>query len=387
MIAGLFENWAAKDLEAATTACEQLPEGPAKEKAWEFVLGQRIVKAPASAAGAVTNLAAGSYRQKALAELCRHWAETDAPAALNWAQSLPADAERIAAINQVIASLARKDPPSAIQFTNVTADLSGATLGEIASAWLQRDLTAATNWVATLPDGEKKEAALQALAEPWVRSDPKGMITYALGLPAGDTQTRCLTAACRQLAVRDLPGTVESLQPLSDAALRQSILEQAARNCDLAHVDHAAQYIAAMPAGDDQKAVLKGLLSTWAPIDPETAVNWLCSFPETNSQPELAQSIIKTWSQAEPAAVATWLTNLPAGPASEGAVSAFLEGAAAKYPEFAGQWTQSVTNEIQRQQYQILVARQWMKTAPSAASNWINSLDLPEAAKEPFKAQ
>jgi hypothetical protein len=78
---------------------------------------------------------------------------------------------------------------------------------------------------------------------------------------------------------------------------------------------------------------------------------------------------------------------LPAGPASEGAVSAFLEGAAAKYPEFAGQWTQSVTNEIQRQQYQILVARQWMKTAPSAASNWINSLDLPEAAKEPFKAQ
>jgi hypothetical protein len=233
-----------------------------------------------------------------------------------------------------------------------------------------------------LPAGEKKDAALAGLLETWGQNDPKGMAAYALGLPAGDLHAKYLTAACRQMAVRDLPETVEMLKALADAALRQSILEQAAGDCDLAHMDQAAKYVVAMPAGDDQKAVIKGLLAGWAPADPETAVNWLCSFPETNSQPEQVQSVIKAWAQSEPSAVAKWLADSPAGTDSEATVSAFLEGAAAKYPGYAAQWTQIVADETQRQKYQVQVARQWLKTDPSAALKWIDSLNFPEAIKQ-----
>jgi len=140
-----------------------------------------------------------------------------------------------------------------------------------------------------------------------------------------------------------------------------------------------------MPAGDDQKAAIKGLLSVWTPADPETALNWLCAFSETNAQPESAQAVIKTWSQSEPAAVAKWLATLPAATASEPMVSAFLEGAVAKYPDYAAQWTQAVTDETKRQKYQLQVARQWLKSDPSAASKWINNLNLPEAIKQSLK--
>ncbi|MDR3456616.1 MAG: TIR domain-containing protein [Verrucomicrobiae bacterium] len=382
MIAGLFDVWAAKDLAAATSACQQLPDGTAKEKAWEFVLSRRIEADPASAADDVTNLPAGNFRQAAIGELCNRWTATNV---LAWAQSLPAEAERIAAINQVIANCADKDPQSAVQFTNVLADLSGTTLGKIATAWSRRDLNATTNWVASLPDGEKKDAALLALAETWVQRDPQGMVTYALGLPAGDTQTRYLTAACRQLALRDLPGTVELLQPLADAELRQSILEEAARNCDLPHLEQAAKYITAMPADADQKAAIKGLVANWTTFDPEAAVNWLVSFPETNAQPEPVQSVIKAWSQREPAAVAQWLAKTPAGTASDGTVSAFLEGAVEQYPAFAWQWTQSVTDDAKRQKFQLQIARQWMKSDPSAALAWINGLELPDKIKQQLK--
>ena len=111
-----------------------------------------------------------------------------------------------------------------------------------------------------------------------------------------------------------------------------------------------------MPVGDDQKAALKGLLSNWTATDPEAAVNWLVSFPETNAQPEQVQSVIRTWSQSEPVAVAKWLTNSPAGTNSDGMISAFLEGAVEKYPVFAWQWTQSVTDEAKRKQYQRQVS-------------------------------
>lgn len=355
----------------------------------------------------------------------------------------------MAAVNRVAADWARKDPPAALQFANQHPEISGDVLGTIAGAWSQADLTAATNWVASLPEGAKKDAALlglagaietrvpqlaakyctslttaqpgkelvqdiaaslakddlagavewacglkddvtrpaalAALSEAWAQNDPKGMATYALGLPAGDARTQYLTAACRQLALHDLPGMVELLPPLSDADLKRGILEQAGRNCDLLHMNQTAKYVAAMPAGDDQKALIQGLLSSWAPADPETALNWLCAFPENNPQTGPVQSIIKTWSQTEPAAVAKWLANLPAGAASDGMMSAFIEGAVGKYPEFAAQWTSSVTDETKRQKFQIEMARQWMKTDSSAAWKWIDSLNLPDEVKQSLK--
>ncbi|HEX9048844.1 MAG TPA: hypothetical protein VF988_17595, partial [Verrucomicrobiae bacterium] len=211
---------------------------------------------------------------------------------------------------------------------------------------------------------------------------PKGLAAYALALPSGEIQTSCLTEACRHLAERDFPAVVELLQPVPDAALRQSLLEQSARNCDLAHLDETAKYIAAMPASDDQKAAIKGLAARWAALAPETVVNWLCAFPATNSQPELVQSVIQSWSRSEPAAVAKWLTTQAPDTVSEDVASNFLAGAVAKYPDFAAQWTQSVTNETLRQKFQVQVARQWLKNDTSAATNWIGTLNLPEEVKQ-----
>ncbi len=449
VIAGLFDHWAARDLDAATAACQQLPEGPAKTKAWECVLYQRLAKDPASAAELVTNLPPGDYRQNALATLCHSWANTNAPAALAWAQALPSEAERVAALNNIVADWAANDPQAALQFADQHPELSGAALGEIAKAWSKTDLTAASHWVESLPEGQKKDAALLALAEAtearapqtaaelcaaltttqpstmdveaiarsmakddfaralewarsrkddptrlaalsalaytWAQRDPQGLAAYALGLPAGDAQTQCLSAACHQLAMSDLPAAMELLKPLADGELRQDLLAQTARGCDQPHLESAAQYIAAMPAGEDQKAAIMGLLENWT--DPARAATWLASFPETNSQSKPLQFVIKSWAQSEPAAAAQWLTNSPAGTAGTAVVSAFLDGAVSKYPEFAGQWTQSVADATERQKYQLQVARQWMATDPAAASNWLNHLDLPEEVKGPLKAQ
>ncbi|HEX9046384.1 MAG TPA: TIR domain-containing protein, partial [Verrucomicrobiae bacterium] len=158
MIADLFKGWAAKDLDAATAACQQLPEDTAKEKAWEYILNQKIASAPAAAAESVTNLPAGDYRQQAIAALSGRWATTDAPAALAWAQALPLSGERTAAINQVLVNWAPKDPPAAAQAASQQPDVSVAALGKIAATWTKTDLTATTNWVASLPEGDKKNA-------------------------------------------------------------------------------------------------------------------------------------------------------------------------------------------------------------------------------------
>jgi hypothetical protein len=44
-----------------------------------------------------------------------------------------------------------------------------------------------------------------------------------------------------------------------------------------------------------------------------------------------------------------------------------------------------VTDENQRQKYQVQVARQWLKNDASAATKWIDSLSLPEEIKQSLK--
>ncbi len=381
-MAGLFADWAAKDLAAAAAACQQLPAGAARDMAQENILNEQIDANPVSAAAIITNLPPGDYRQEVISELCENWAATNAPAALAWAQSLASRTERDAAVDQVVGIWARQNPEAAMQFARQHPELSSATLGEITVALFAHDLTATTNWIASLPAGDKKEAAQLALVEPWAQNDPQGLAAYALTLPAGDVQTHCLTAACEQISTNDFSETVALLQPLNDAHLRQTLLTQAAGNGDLLHADEAAKDIAAMPSGDDQKAAIQGLLSTWATANPESTLNWLRSFSETNSQAQHLQMVLKSWAQTEPAAAAKWLANLPAGAADNDLTNAFLAGAAQKYPEFAAQWTQTVTDESQRQTLQVQVARMWLKTDETAATNWIKGLNLPEPAKE-----
>lgn len=388
-----FQHWATNDPVAAIQQRQQIPDRDADGKIFNTIMAAWVAKDSASAAEYVKNLPPGDYRQKAIAELCQHWADTgidtsttNTPAILTWAQSLPTEAEQLAAMNQIVANWARKDPQAAMQFANQHPELSGDALGKIAEALAKTDLAIATNWVVSLPDGQKKNTTLLAMSETWAQTDPKGMAVFALGLPAGEIQTQYLTHACCQLAARDLPGTVELLQPLSDAALRQNLLESVGRSCDLSHTEQAAKYIAAMPAGNDQRAAITGLLASWSPVDPEASVNWLSAFPETNAQPEQVASVIQVWAQREPAAAAKWLTNAPAEIDGERTINAFLEGVVAKYPEYAAQWTQSVTDAAKRQKYQIQVARPWLKTDSSAASKWIDSLDLPDEIKQSLKA-
>jgi|GEM_PF-1018317 len=408
----LFNTWGLRDLPAATTACRQWPDALTRGLAWEGLLYWHIQQDPAAAAESVTNLPLGDYRQKALTQLCQHWASTNTPAALAWAQSLPAAAERVTALNQIVTHWTPWDPASALPFATQHPEVSGATLGSLAGAWAKTDITATTNWLTTLPEGQKKDAVLlalasgadapavaaqwcsqltttspppelvQSLATALTRENPTSAVAWA-GRLADPARSAAFAAVAPIWAQRDLPATLAWLQTVPDAGLRLRLL--ASIRYDLPQLSPAAQAIAALPAGPDQSAAIQGLLASWTPADPQAAVNWLLSFPPTNPQNDQVTHLIKNWAQTEPVAVAQWLTTGPAGTASPALATAFLESAVQKYPEVAAQWTATLTDATQRQTAQVQIARQWLQTDPTAATNWLNTLDLPAALLQSLK--
>ncbi len=108
------------------------------------------------------------------------------------------------------------------------------------------------------------------------------------------------------------------------------------------------------------------VLDNWLQTDLTGAGNWVRQLPDAECR--------------------EWLAKLPAGTASEVMVSALLAGVVEKYPAFAWQWTQSLTDETRRQKFQLQIARQWMKADPFAALKWITRPALPLAIMSPRKA-
>lgn len=319
----LLDNWMQTDLSGAFSWACQLPDTDARQRALEKIIPALAVANPQNTFIQLNDLKPAPSEQ-IFTLLFQRWATHDPVQAIQQWQQIP------------------------------DHDQDGNILSAIITAWMAQQPDAALDWVKSQPDSESKNKALETCIGELTKTDAPQALALAESLPEGNWRSVVMAGVFNGWAARDLEAaTTACLQ------LPEGIAKENAWDCVL------NQRMAKNPAAD-----------------PEAAVNWLGSFLKTNSQPEQMQSAIKAWAKAEPAAVAQWLATVPAETNSEGMVSAFLEGAVAKYPEYAGQWTQSVTNETDRQKYQIQVARQWLKTDPSAALKWINSLDLPEEIKK-----
>lgn len=364
------------------------------------------VRIPGEKISETLNLAAtilnDPQRSQFQGQLLDAWANTNLAAAFDWSRQLTNNESRQFALGKIFPMLATDNPTNALAALDslqdqtksaslVSAGWRDAMLADVFGKWAAKDPEAVSVAATNLPPGDFRQRIIADLGQRWGASNATNALAWAEALPVESDRTVAVNQivgswakAALAAATNDFVITVESLPPFTNnVPLRRQLLEQVARDSGLLHLDATAQSIAAMPAGDDQQAAIVGLLSVWPEKIP--TLNWLRAFPETNSQPQHIQSVLKSWAESEPAAVVQWLTNQPAASVSEEMSAAFVDGAVVKYPEFAAQWTQSVTDEAQRQKFQVQVATQWLKNDAVAAQKWIDSLELPAEIKQSLK--
>jgi predicted transcriptional regulator len=371
-------------------------------------------------AGSISNaLAAASAiaddRQRAHFQdrLLDGWVKTNYPTALDWAceQSDPDLRQR--ALLKLLPTL------PAGQFTNTLDRLNELkpSPGEPVYAllfqrWATNDAAQAWDAAKSQPDSVEQNQALTAVINGLAGIDFSNALARAASLPVGDTRSRFIAGLLHGQTATNTLADVSALPAADQAAATNQIATLWAQNDPPAAaqfaVEHpelpaplyreialawgksdfsaATNWFAGLPAGDAKAAALSGLALAQATNAPASALDWLLASPETNAQPAAIQAVLQSWSQTEPEAAAQWLTNLPATTNNDSLFNAFITGAMVKYPDFAAQWTQSVTNDADRQKFQIQVARQWLKTDPAAATNWIDNLDLPEKIRSSLKA-
>jgi hypothetical protein len=365
-----------------------------------------------NALDAATVIANDSQRTYFQDRLMDDWTKTNVPAAFDWACGLADTNLRQHALSKIIPVL------PADQFTNTLDQLNSLkpAPGEpiytlLFQRWATNDAPQAWDAAKSQPDSAAQNQAFATILNGLASTDFSNALVLAESLPVGDTHSALIAGLLRSVAATNALPFVQSL-PLSEqvsvtnqivtawaqkdpATAAQFVADHPELPADVYHeialawgksdFSAATNWFANVPSGDAQAATLSGLALVQTSNAPASALNWLQSSPETNAQPAMA-AVIEPWAQTEPAAAADWLTNLPPATKNDAIFKAFIAGAVVKYPDFAARWTQSVTNEIERQKFQIQVARQWLKTDPAAATNWINSLDLPAKIRSSLKA-
>jgi hypothetical protein len=148
-----------------------------------------LSKSPNEAISLAQQMNPGSAQTNLLQTVAADWISNDPNKALDWILSVndPAMQEQLIAAGAK--AYATTDPKLAAEWfvSSVKSEaVLNNTLPNIVEIWAAQDSPTAADWVAQLPEGNLKDAALETIASYWQQSDPGAAARWILTLPESD---------------------------------------------------------------------------------------------------------------------------------------------------------------------------------------------------------
>ncbi len=155
------------------------------------------------------------------------WAQYDAPAALAWAQTLPASQQKNFALQQAASIWAQNDPKAAVAYLGNLPDgpQKNNLIQNMASQWAQSDPTSALAWAEDLPSSQTKMGALRQITSSWAQSDPQAATAYVMGLPEGKLKNEVISGLAPQLAASDVNAAVDLVNKYTTGQARDQAMQ------------------------------------------------------------------------------------------------------------------------------------------------------------------
>ncbi|HYG34764.1 MAG TPA: hypothetical protein VEC99_08275 [Clostridia bacterium] len=140
----------------------------------------------------------------------------------------------------------------------------------------------------------------------------------------------------------------------------------------------AAQWVAALPAGEEQDQAALAVVDRWIGSDPVAAAAWTANFAEGPLREQAMSLIARQWGLRDWNATASWLETLPTGTSRDAAIGSFVTSADGSDIKLALEWANRTEDPESRAQRVERTARRWLNENNSAARAWIEKAQLPE---------
>lgn len=260
--ASVASEWVRQDPDGALKWAKALPEevrGDALNNVVQHFTAENPLKAAEIAMGLE-----GESQERALRSIADQWSRTHPEAALEWASTLEGDTKS-EAMEEALENWASQDPDAAVAFVgNLSGGDQERFFPEVAERWARRDAgsaQAAAEWVSDFPESEGKERATGEVMSAWMRSDPTAASTWLGEQPAGGSKDRGIVSLLNDRQLRENPGTaVVWAEQISDDGQRSEQVQRSSRRWLASDRDAAVEYIESSPSlNAEQKSELINL--------------------------------------------------------------------------------------------------------------------------------
>ena len=245
-----------------------------------------------------------SQRPEDAQQIASAWAYEDSSKALAWAEKIESVESRKKAVAAAVGAMVQKNPQDA------------------------------ATYVAAMPPGDTRDAAIATLAGSWVDIDAKKAEAWAAGLK-GEEQSKVLGALVNKVQNED-----PEKAPQAYATFAASLSPEAA-------------------AKKENQTVARNVASSIAQDDPQKAISWMEGLPAGGARDQAIGGIAGTWIDYDPAAASEWITQLPTGEGRDMAAGQLATTVARDDPSAAFIWATSIADPAARRKSAEAVLETW----------------------------
>ena len=274
--------------------------------------------AQADAVAALTYAKANTSGGFAQDTILTSWASTDPEAAIRWAQSNHEGDEPNPYLPGIIRGLTQTDPARATELlaSMPRSEERGRSLNFILPHLLEKGSDATRAWIASLTDDALKNGAMERAADKLAATDPAGTAAWLQENP-GEAASRRMDDVYSVWANKDQLAALNSFRSL--------------------------------PAGDTRSNALRGVISSVASTDPNSAISLMNRYPNDVTD-RVVQNFVWHSFGNDPAAAATQIAR--------------------------------IGDERQRERMYRRTLDVWLDSDPGSAQAWIQANQIPDSVRD-----
>lgn len=358
--------WAEEDPEAARAHAETLTEGAERNEALGLIMRGTAVKDPALAAQLIERIPPGRERSNVLSDIVRELGYKEPAAMVPFILAMTPTEQRNS-MHQVINSLARQDPLAALDFAGKLSSL------------------------------EARSSAMRMAIQQWTQTDPKAAVEHFLRANVGTPDD--LGSAFAGWARKNAMEALESARKIPEGPRRDAALQSAISAMGGANPQEGIRLATSLLPPEKQSNVLMNLAGAWASKDPAAAADWVMQAKNANviagagysiintwarkdpvaaakwvdrtGNADHASTVVREWANVDPGAAAKWMERLPTGNGRDQAIGAFTRVVLDTDPAGAAAWAEVIAQPAQRENAISEVYRKWKGADPNAAETWL----------------
>ena len=278
--AEVARSLAGSDPAAMQKFVAQLPEGYAKTEAVSAAARVMAKSDPKGAAELLMSSRLNANITNELTSVMNNWGKKDLPAALAFADGLPAGAQKDP-MRFLLPQLAQTDPNAALdEVAKINnPEVTYALMQSLPAALKVETSDQAIVIAAQLPDGDVKALFLSNCAFKLIQTNPQAGATLIAQLPDGPAKNAAVDNLVDRLSWKDLPTAQNYMASLPSGALRDRAIQVLISDQSAGHPDLGVQW--AVQYADTQKRAqaLTYQYGKWVKLDPNAAQAWLNQAP------------------------------------------------------------------------------------------------------------